>query len=70
MTLDADVVRLVREEARGQGVGAVGGNGEAEAYRVRPHRTAVGPVADVGSVNELFGELEDDAVMDKRRIPE
>jgi hypothetical protein len=80
LTLDADVARLLEEEAHRQrkpfkqvvneairrGLSARP-SARLGRYRVRPHKTAVRPGIDAGSFNRLVDELEDEAVAGKMR---
>jgi hypothetical protein len=80
LTLDADVARLLEEEAHRQRKPFKQVVNEAirrglsprpptrlARYRVRPHKTAVRPGIDSGSFNKLVDELEDEAVAWKMR---
>jgi hypothetical protein len=80
LTLDADVARLLEEEAHRQRKPFKQVVNEAirrglsprpstrpGRYRVRPHKTVVRPGIDPGSFNKLVDELEDEAVARKMR---
>lgn len=76
LTLDPDVERLLREEvhrrrrpfkevvndAIRRGLSPGRAAEPARPYRVRPHRTALGPGIDAGGFNRLVDELEDEAI--------
>lgn len=79
LTLDPDVVRLLKEEERRQGTSfkavvndairrGLAPQARARARRefhVRPHRTSLRPGIDPAEFNRLADELEDDAVAGK-----
>jgi hypothetical protein len=79
LTLDPDVARLLVEEAHRQrkpfkevvneairrGLAPEPRAPKQGRFRVRPHRTALRPGVDPGSLNRLVDELEDDAVVGK-----
>jgi hypothetical protein len=81
LTLDADVARMLEEEAHRQrkpfkqvvneairrGLAPRGSGKRPDAYRVRPHKTSLRPGIDPGALNRLADELEDEAVADKMR---
>jgi hypothetical protein len=81
LTLDADVARLIEEEAHRQrkpvkvivndalrrGLSPRGAARPRTRYRVRPHNTALRPGIDAGSFNRLADELEDEALVEKVR---
>lgn len=81
LTLDADVARLLKEEAHRQrkpfkqivneairkGLAFKPSSRPAERYRVRPHKTGLQPGIDAGSFNRLADELEDEATVGRMR---
>lgn len=81
MTLDPDVARLLEEEAHRQrrpfkqvvndairrGLAPRAAGPGPRPYRVQPHRTTLRPGIDLGALNKLADELEDEAVIDKAR---
>lgn len=81
LTLDADVARMLEEEAHRQrkpfkqvvneairrGLSARPAS-RLGRYRVRPHKTTLCPGIDHGSFNKLADELEDEAVVAKTRV--
>jgi hypothetical protein len=81
LTLDADVVRMLEEEAHRQrkpfkhvvneairrGLSSRGKARAPGPYRVRPHKTALQAGIDVGAFNTLNDELEDEGVLDELR---
>jgi hypothetical protein len=81
LTLDADVARLLREEARRRGAPFKQVVNEAiraglaprvtrdrqKPYRVRAHRTTLRAGIDAASFNKLADELEDEAVTNRAR---
>ena len=81
LTLDPDVARLLQEathrqrrpfkqvvnDALRRGMAPVPGVRAAGSFRVNPHTTTLRPGIDPGVLNRLGDELEDDAVLDKRR---
>lgn len=81
LTLDPDVARLLREETHRQrkpfkqvvneairrGLAPTATTGTQKRFRVRPHKTALRPGIDAGSLNRLVDELEDEAIIEKLR---
>lgn len=81
LTLDADVARLLEEEAHRQrkpfkqvvneairrGLAPAPTGKPPGRFRVRPHRTSLRPGIDAGTLNRLVDELEDEAVIQKLR---
>jgi hypothetical protein len=81
LTLDPDVARMLEEEAHRQrrpfkqvvndairrGLAPRAASRSVRPYRVQPHRTTVQPGVDIGGLNKLADELEDEAVLDKMR---
>ena len=81
LTLDADVARLLKEEAHRQrkpfkqvvneairrGLAFKPGGRPTERYRVKPHKTTLQPGIDAGSFNRLADEIEDEAIVDRMR---
>ena len=79
MTLDPDVVRLLREEEARQrksfkevvndairrGLAPGARQRPRRTYRVRPHRTSLRAGIDAAGFNRLADELEDEAVIGK-----
>lgn len=79
MTLDPDVVQLLKEEERKQrksfkevvndairrGLAPQARKQTRRPYRVRPHRTTLRPGIDPLGFNRLTDELEDEAVVDR-----
>jgi hypothetical protein len=79
VTLDPDVVHLLREEehrrrtsfkevvndAIRRGLTPRAEAPEAGPYRVRPHKTTLRPGIDSDGLNRLSDELEDEAVIEK-----
>lgn len=79
LTLDADVARLLEEEAHRQrktfkqvvneairrGLAPSPNARAAARFRVRPHKTTLRPGIDAGSLNRLVDELEDEAAAEK-----
>jgi hypothetical protein len=79
LTLDPDVVRLLKEEehrrktsfkevvndAIRRGLAPQARRREASPYRVEPHRTTLEPGIDSAGLNKLADELEDEAVLAK-----
>jgi hypothetical protein len=80
LTLDPDVARLLAEEAHRQrrpfkqvvndairrGLGR-GTAPRGTPYRVRPHKSKLGPGIDPAGFNKLVDELEDEALAPKVR---
>ena len=81
LTLDPDVVRLLREEEHRRRTSfkevvndairrglAPGARAEAPSpYVVEAHRTTLRPGIDPASLNELAHDLEDEAVIERMR---
>jgi hypothetical protein len=81
LTLDADVARLLAEEAHRQrkpfkqvvndairrGLAGKSAEKRAPRYRVRSHRTKLRAGIDATSFNRLADELEEEIVVDKLR---
>ena len=81
LTLDADVVRLLKEEVHRQrrpfkqvvneairrGLAPRPGGRPPAPYRVQPHKTTLRPGIDAEALNRLVDELEDEAVGAKMR---
>jgi hypothetical protein len=79
LTLDPDVVRLLKEEERRQGksfkavvndairrgLAPQGRASSSRRFRVRPHHTSLRPGIDSAAFNSLADELEDEAVIEK-----
>jgi hypothetical protein len=79
LTLDPDVVQLLREEEHRQrksfkevvndairrGLASQGRAPSRRSYRVRPHRTALRPGIDAAGFNRLADEFDDDATLGK-----
>jgi hypothetical protein len=79
LTLDPDVVQLLKAEAHRQrksfkevvndavrrGLSSQGHKRARGRYRVTPHITSLRPGIDAMSFNELADELEDEAVVHK-----
>jgi hypothetical protein len=79
LTLDPDVVQLLKAEAHQQRKSfkevvneairrGLSSSGRARArgrYRVKPHKTTLRPGIDAMSFNKLADELEDEAVIQK-----
>jgi hypothetical protein len=78
LTLEADVARMLEEEAHRQrkpikqvvnealrrGLAPRGG-GQMPRYQVRPHSTSLRPGIDAQAFNRLADEMEDEAVLDQ-----
>jgi hypothetical protein len=82
LTLDPEVERLIEEEVHRvrrpfkQVVNDAIGRGLAprlaeavEPYRVKAHKAVLGPGIDSSALNRLADEIEDEAVVAKRRRP-
>lgn len=81
LTLEPDVARLVDEEvhrrhasvkevvnaAIRRGLSPQVARTKAPAYRVTPHKTKLRPGLDRAAFNRLVDELEDEAVLSRRR---
>ncbi len=81
LTLDPDVARLLEEEAHRQrkpfkqvvneairrGLGAKPSASTPLPFRVEPHRTTLRPGIDPRALNRLADDLEEEAVLEKRR---
>lgn len=81
LTLDADVARMLEEEAHRQrkpfkqvvneairrGLAPRPAGRTPAPYRVRPHATTLRPGIDAQAFNRLADEVEDEAVIDKMR---
>ena len=81
LTLDPDVAQLLDEEMYRQrkpfkqivneairkGLAPTPGPASTKPFSVRPHKTALRPGIDAGSLNRLVDELEDEAIVDKLR---
>ncbi len=81
LTLEPDVARLIEEEAHRQrksikqvvnealrkGLSPRAADRPHQRYRVRPHQTTLRPGIDIGSLNQLVDELEDEATIEKVR---
>ena len=79
LTLDADVARMLEEEAHRQrkpfkqvvneatrrGLAPRARGRPPAPYRVRPHRTTIRPGIDAQALNRLADALEDEAVLGK-----
>ena len=79
LTLDPDVVQLLKEEehrrrtsfkdvvndAIRRGLAPQARTEETPPYRVRPHRTTLRPGIDPAGFNRLVDEIEDEAVIEK-----
>jgi hypothetical protein len=79
LTLDPDVVRLLKEEEHRQGrsfkeivndairrgLAPRGRQPAPRAFRVKPHSTTLRPGIDPLGFNRLADELEEEAVMEK-----
>jgi hypothetical protein len=79
LTLDPDVVRLLKEEEHRQrksfkevvndairrGLAPRAERPARRRYRVRPHRSRLRPGIDGAALNRLADELEDEAVIGK-----
>jgi len=81
LTLDPDVERLLEDEvhrvrrpfkqvvndAIRRGLAPRLADTPAEPYRVKPHESVLAPGIDPAHLNRLVDELEDEAVLGKRR---
>jgi hypothetical protein len=81
LTLDPDVEKLLEAEvhrvrrpwkqvvndAIRRGLAPRLADGPAENYRVKAHKSVLGPGVDASALNQLVDELEDEAVLAKRR---
>ncbi len=81
LTLDPDVVRMIRDEAHRvrkpvkevvndalrRGLTGPSGRRPRKAYRVQPHSARLLPGVDRSRLNALADELEDAAIMVKAR---
>jgi hypothetical protein len=81
LTLDPDVARMIEEEvhrvrkpvkhvvneALRRGLTGPAGRRPRKAYRVQPHKARLMPGVDRGRLNALADELEDAAILAKRR---
>jgi hypothetical protein len=79
LTLDPDVVQLLKEEEHRQrksfkevvndairrGLASQGRPSSRRPYRVRPHRTALRSGIDIAGFNRLVDELDDEATLEK-----
>jgi hypothetical protein len=81
LTLEPDVARMLEEETHRQrkpfkqvvneairrGLAPAPKAGSPKRFRVQPHKTALRPGIDAGSLNRLVDELEDEALIKKLR---
>ncbi|HVU51965.1 MAG TPA: antitoxin [Polyangia bacterium] len=81
LTLDPDVERLLAEEvhrvrrpfkqvvndAIRRGLSPRLAEAPVAPYRLKPHRSTLAPGVDASALNRLADELEDDAILAKRR---
>lgn len=81
LTLDPDVERLLEEEAHRvrrpwkqivndairRGLAPRLADAPSAPYRVKAHKSVLGPGIDASALNRLADELEDEAVLAKRR---
>jgi len=83
LTLDPDVAQLLEKEVHRQrkpfkqvvndalrrALGGGGSGRRVAPYRVVPHQAKLRPGLDRLALNRLADELEDDAVLDRGRLP-